>query len=45
MFEDKILYATDNVMKRQREFIASLGLSEITYKKIYGENACRIVNL
>jgi predicted TIM-barrel fold metal-dependent hydrolase len=45
VFEGKILYGTDNVIKKQREFLNSLGLSKSTYKKIYGENACRILNI
>jgi hypothetical protein len=44
MFEDKILYGTDNVMKGQREFLQSLGLPKDTYKKIFGANANRILN-
>jgi predicted TIM-barrel fold metal-dependent hydrolase len=42
VFEDKILYGTDNVIKKHREFLSSLELSKSTYKKIYGENACLI---
>jgi predicted TIM-barrel fold metal-dependent hydrolase len=44
-FEDKILYATDNFMKGQREFINSLNLAKTTCSKIYGENACKIMCL
>ena len=44
LFENKILYGTDNVMKGQRDFLNSLGLSGATYKKIYGDNACRLVH-
>lgn len=43
-FEDKILYGTDNVMKGQRAFLDSLLLSRRTYRKVYGENACRLVS-
>lgn len=43
-FEDKILYGTDNFMVQQKEFLNSLGLPKSTYKKIYGENAYRILN-
>ena len=44
LFENKILYGTDNIIKGQRDFLNSLGLSQGTYRKIYGENACRLVN-
>jgi len=44
LFEDKILYGTDNDTKGQRDFLNSLGLSQGTYRKIYGENACRLVD-
>jgi predicted TIM-barrel fold metal-dependent hydrolase len=44
LFEDKILYGTDNVMEEQREFLNSLSLPKGTYSKIYGENACRLIN-
>jgi predicted TIM-barrel fold metal-dependent hydrolase len=44
MFEDKILYGTDNFMKEQKEFLESLALPEGVYKKIYGDNAYRLLN-
>jgi predicted TIM-barrel fold metal-dependent hydrolase len=44
IFETKILYGTDNIIKGQKEFLNSLGLSKETYKKIYGENALRIIS-
>lgn len=43
LFADKILYGTDTVMKEQKKFLDSIGLSEGTYKKIYGENAIRLM--
>jgi predicted TIM-barrel fold metal-dependent hydrolase len=45
IFEEKILYGTDNLMKNQGEFLKSLRLSKSTYEKVYGENACRILNI
>jgi predicted TIM-barrel fold metal-dependent hydrolase len=44
MFQEKILYGTDNVMQGQKEFLNSLRLPRTTYRKIYGENACRIID-
>lgn len=44
LFENKILYGTDNEMRGQRDFLDSLGLSRETYEKIYGKNACRLIN-
>jgi predicted TIM-barrel fold metal-dependent hydrolase len=44
IFQDKILYGTDNVMKGQKKFLNSLGLPKATYRKIYGENACSLVS-
>jgi predicted TIM-barrel fold metal-dependent hydrolase len=44
LFEDKILYGTDNTILRQKQFLDSLGLSRGTYEKIYGRNACRIID-
>lgn len=43
LFENKILYGTDNVLKGQKEFLDSLKLLKRAYKNIYGENACRII--
>ncbi|MHB8105392.1 MAG: amidohydrolase family protein [Dehalococcoidales bacterium] len=45
LFEDKILYGTDNVIKGQKDFLNSLGLSQGTYKKIYGDNAYRLISI
>ena len=42
-FEDKILYGTDNLVNGQKEYIDSLGLDKETWRKIYGENACRVL--
>lgn len=44
LFEDKILYGTDNVMKGQKDFLDSLRLARETYEKIYGKNACRLIH-
>ena len=41
LFKDKILYGTDNLMREQRDFLHSLGLSRETYEKISGKNAYR----
>ncbi len=45
LFEDKILFGTDNVMKGQRGFLNSLTLSKSTFKKICGDNAHRLINI
>lgn len=45
LFKDKILYGTDNVMEGQRDFLDSLELSQENYKKIYGENASRLISI
>ena len=45
LFENKILYGTDNLIKGQMEFLNSLGLSKSIYNKIYGENACGIITI
>ncbi len=45
LFENKILYGTDNLIKGQMEFLNSLGLSKSIYNKIYGENACGIISV
>ena len=44
LFKDKILYGTDNFMRGLGDFIQSLGLSQETYKNIFGENASRLIN-
>jgi predicted TIM-barrel fold metal-dependent hydrolase len=47
MFEDKILFGTDNCdnsMKRQKDYLRSLELPEYIYKKIYGDNAYRLLH-
>lgn len=44
LFEDKILFGTDNKMLGQRDFLDSLKLSKRTCEKIYGENACRLIS-
>jgi len=41
----KVLYATDNVFKHQREFIDSLGLEKPALEAILGGNARRIMRL
>ncbi len=43
LFEAKILYGTDNVLRKQKQYLTSLKLSEATYKKIYGGNAIMIL--
>ncbi len=45
LFQDKILYGTDNLMKNQKQFLNSLRLPEETYKKIYGENASLLLHI
>lgn len=45
IFENKILYGTDNFMIQQRSFLDSLKLSKSMYNKIYGENACKLICL
>ncbi len=45
LFEDKILYGTDNLKLKQKNFLDSLGLSKSCYRKIFGDNACRILNM
>jgi predicted TIM-barrel fold metal-dependent hydrolase len=45
IFEDKILYGTDNLMKNQGELLNSLGLPKVIYNKIHGENAYRLLNI
>ena len=45
LFENKILYGTDNFIKGQREFLNSLRLKKSSYNKIYGENACKIMGV
>jgi predicted TIM-barrel fold metal-dependent hydrolase len=45
LFESKILYGTDNVMKGQREFLNSLRLPKGTCQKICGDNAYGLVNI
>jgi uncharacterized protein len=42
-FKNKLIYGTDNLMKHQKDFINSLGLSNSTLKQIYGENASRLI--
>jgi len=44
LFEDKVLYGTDNWLKGQKGFLDSLGLTNRTYRKIYGENAFHLVS-
>jgi len=43
MFENKILFGSDNVIKGRREFLDSLRLSKSTYQKVYGENASNLL--
>ena len=45
MFGDKIIYGTDNVLKEQKDFLRSLTLDNGTYKKIFGENAEKLLNM
>jgi predicted TIM-barrel fold metal-dependent hydrolase len=45
LFENKILYGTDNVMQGHMKFLNSLGLSKSTYAKIYGGNASKILSI
>jgi predicted TIM-barrel fold metal-dependent hydrolase len=42
LFENKILYGTDNLINGQKGFLDSLGLTKSTYDKIYGDNAFKI---
>jgi predicted TIM-barrel fold metal-dependent hydrolase len=44
LFEDKVLYGTDNVMKGQKEYLDSLRLPKSICNKIYGENALKLIN-
>jgi predicted TIM-barrel fold metal-dependent hydrolase len=44
LFEDKMLYGTDNFLKGQKEFLISLKLDKSTFDKICGGNACGIMD-
>lgn len=44
-FAGKILYGSDNFFNNQKEFINSLGLGKDVYRKIYGDNACRLISI
>jgi uncharacterized protein len=43
LFEDKILFGTDNFLRGQKAFLDSLKLNKSTYNRIYGVNAGRIM--
>lgn len=42
-FQDRVLYARDYFKNRHQEFLDSLGLSQSVLKKIYSENALKLV--
>lgn len=43
LFDDKILYGTDNTMRHQRDFLESLNLDRSALKKIYCDNALKLI--